>query len=257
MKRITGLFFILCLILLLTGCSNTQSKIQELMQTNSAAKIKNNYTEILESLLTFKEKLNLRNPNYFDKELSNTITKNIKKRVDTIKLERDNQELKSYSQYLKVAFDKNPNIKNRNDLLILGMYKLVYEAYNIQAGYQITALNYDIKKLQKLYYNLNSLRWRIKSYKDGNNNYLFLTWQKNWQIELERSINQGKVVSWEMIKNLEFIKEKKETLFESSNFSFEILLSGMIYNVKTTLKDVGEEPVDVSIKAMKSLILFI
>ena len=34
-------------------------------------------------------------------------------------------------------------------------------------------------------------------------------------------------------------------------------LSQMIYNVKATLKNVGEEPVDVSIEAMKSIILFI
>lgn len=256
-KRIKFLFLIIAIISLLTSCVNTQDKIQKLLQTTSANEITNDYKEILEVLISFNQKLNIRNPKNYNKELSKKIYENINTLTNNIELMVDNKKLISYTDYLKYAFDKNPDIKNRNDLLILGIYKLIYEAYDIKKGYQVTALNYDIKKLQKLYFNLNSINWRIKSYKDNNNNYLFLTWQKNWQIQLEKNINSGKKPSWEMIENLEYIKLKKETIFESSNFTFELLLSKLIINVKNTLKNVGEEPIDVSINAMKSFVLFL
>ena len=257
MKKTKFLFFIIITISLLTGCSNTQNKIQKVFQTNSAAKVKSDYKEILKLLVSFKQKLNIRNPKNYNKTLSVSISKNINTFQNDIKLKVNSHSLETYNEYLQYAFDKNPNIKNRNDLLIVGLYKLIYGAYDINAGHQITALTYDIKKLQKLYYNLNSIKWRIKSYRDDQQNYLFLTWQKNWQIQLEKKIKTGETPSWKMIQNLEYIKQNRETIFESSNFSFEVLLSKMIYNVKGTLKNVGEEPIDVSIETMKSLILFL
>ncbi len=243
-------------ILLLSGCSNTQNRIQKVFQTKSAADIRTDYTEVLNLLIKFKQKLDTRNPNNFNKRISISIIRNILSAQNVIYVQ-NNKKFNSYDNYLKLAFDKNIKIQNRNDLLILGIYKLIYEAYDIGNGHQVTALNYDIKKLQTLYYNLNSIKWRIKSVKDEANNYLFLTWQNNWQIELQKKIGNGKKPSWEMIKNLKYIKQKRETIFESSNFEFEVILSKMIYNVKSTLSNVGEEPVDVSIEAMKSLIFLI
>lgn len=257
MKNIKVLFFIITVISLLTGCANTQDRIHKVLQTSSAAKIKQDYLEILKSLISFNQKLNVRNPNNYDKSLVGLITSDITNVQDNVRLKVQNEDLVTYNDYLKYSFDKNPNIKNRNDLLVLGIYKLIYDAYDIGKGHQVTALSYDIKKLQKLYYNLNSIKWRIKSYKDTNNNYLFLTWQKNWQIQLQKEIDSGKKPSWKMIQNLKYIKQNKETIFEPSNLSFEVLLSKMIYNVEGTLKNVGEEPIDVSIEAMKSIVLFL
>jgi len=251
------LFVLIFITLLLTACSSTQDKLQGILQTTSASKIKKDYKKILTSLVIFKEKLNARNPKNYNIEHSKNITKSIKTLANNVYLEVNNKKLERYSEYLKYAFDKNKNTVNRNDLLILGLYKLIYEAYDIKAGHQITALSYDIKKLQKLYYNLNVIKWRIKSNKDESNTYLFLTWQKNWQIELKKNINSGKTPTWEMIQNLEYIKNKKESIFDSSNLTFEVLLSKMIYHVRSTLKNVGEEPIDVSIEAMKSLVIFL
>lgn len=140
---------------------------------------------------------------------------------------------------------------------MLGIYKLIYEAYDMKNGHQITALSYNNEKLQKLYYYLRALKWRIKTAKDDNGKYLFLTWQKNWQIEFEERVNNGEKPSWKMIQKLKYIKSKEENILEPSNFSFEVILSKMIYDVKNTLKNIGEEPVDVSIEAIKGLVFFI
>ncbi len=250
-------FLITVLISLLTGCIKPEEKMQEFLETDSATQVRQDYKNILESLVLFKTKLDRRNPNEFDKKLSNQIFQEIRSNQNNIKININNTPLIKYDDYFKFAFDKNSKLKNRNDFLILGIYKLIYEAYDLKKGHQITALTYNNEKLQKLHYYLQALKWRIKTAKNDNKEYLFLTWQKNWQIELERKINAGELPSWKMIENLKYIKEKKESIFESSNFSFEIILSRMIFDVKNTLKNIGEEPLDMGIEALKGLVFFI
>jgi len=257
MNKFKQLFFITVLISLLTGCVKPKDRIHEFLQTDSATQIREDYKSILKHLVLFKSKLDKRNPNSYDKKLSNQLFQDIRTYKNSIKIDVNNNYLTKYDEYFKQAFDKKSNIKNRNDFLILGMYKSVYEAYDLKKGHQITALTYDKEKLQKLYYNLNVLKWKIKTARNDNREYLFLTWQKNWQIELENKIHKGAKPSWEMIQNLEYIKQNRESIFESSNFSFEILLSRMITDVKNTLKNIGEEPVDVGIEAIKGLVFFI
>ncbi len=84
-----------------------------------------------------------------------------------------------------------------------------------------------------------------------------MTWQKNWQIQLQKELSVNENPSWEIIQNLNALRGNSETLFDTSDFEFEVLLSKMIYNVKNTLTNVGEEPVDVGIEAMKSLVIFL
>lgn len=251
------IFLMILFLSLLTGCAKPKEKIQEFLETDSATQVREDYKSILENLVLFKVKLDKRNPNEYDKKLSNQIFQEIRTNQNNIRIKINNTFLIKYDEYFKFAFDNNPHIKNRNDFLILGMYKLTYEAYDLDKGHQLTALTYDNEKLQKLYYYLRALKWRIKTAKNDNKEYLFLTWQKNWQIELERKINAGDLPSWEMIESLKYIKEKKESIFEPSNFSFEILLSKMIFDVKHTLKNIGEEPIDISIEALKGLVFFI
>jgi len=256
-NKIKHTVFVVVLLSLLTGCSGTQDKLQEILQTSSATKVKNDYQKTIELLVVLKQKLDNRNKNNYNKKISNLMYINLKNMKTNINLKIDNLKLNKYDDYLKLAFDKDISIQNRNDLLIVGIYKLIYEAYEIGKGHQVTALSYDKIKLQKLYYNLNSIKYRIKFDKDNNGNYLFLTWQKNWQLELKETLNTNDKPSWETIQDLNALKSKKETVFDSSNFEFEVLLSKMIYNVKNTLNNVGEEPVDVGIEAMKSLVIFL
>gem|GEM_PF-451845 len=256
-NRIKHTIFAVILLSLLTACSSTQGKLQEILQTSSAAKVKNDYEKTIELLVTLKQNLDKKNSNNYNKNISNLMYISLKNTQDNINLKVNDLKLSKYDDYLQFAFDKNVSIPNRNDLLIVGIYKLIYEAYEIAKGHQVTALSYDKIKLQKLYYNLNSIKYRIKFDKDNNGDFLFLTWQNSWQIELKNRLEQNEQPSWEMISNLNALKEKKASIFDASDFTFEVLLSKMIYNVKNTLTNVGEEPVDVGIEAMKSLVIFL
>ena len=84
-----------------------------------------------------------------------------------------------------------------------------------------------------------------------------MTWQNNWQIELEKRMKNNEKITWHLIQSLEYIKNQKETLFSPSNSSFEVLMKEMLYRVKDSLKIMGEEPLDVSIEVMKTLVFFL
>ena len=70
-------------------------------------------------------------------------------------------------------------------------------------------------------------------------------------------MKMGMKPSWEMLENLSFIKNQKETILDPSNFNFEILLNQMIFHVKNSAKIIGDEPLDIGIDAMISLVLFL
>ncbi|MCP4970392.1 MAG: hypothetical protein GY932_07355 [Arcobacter sp.] len=91
-----------------------------------------------------------------------------------------NNTLDNYKDYLQIAFSKD-YIPCRNDYLILGLYYLVYDLYDIEDSHKVIALEYDKNKLHKLYKNLQVIKWKIKVNRDFKGNYLFKTWQNNWQ----------------------------------------------------------------------------
>lgn len=257
MVYVRNIFLVIVTVSLFSGClSMKQEKLGEVFQSNSAVEIKKDYKAISKLILQFKEKIDKRNPNGFDKDLANKIYANIDNLENNISLKYNGNDITSYKGYLQIAFSKD-DIKNRNDYLIIGLYKMLYEAYDIGDSYKITAFSYDNDKLQRLYSNLQILSWKIKVDKDLSGNYLFLTWQNNWQIELEKRVNQGKTLSWDEIQKLKYIKNQKESIFGRSNFSFEKLLTLMNYRVKTSLEKLGVEPTDMSINAIKSLFIFL
>ncbi|MEA3289949.1 MAG: hypothetical protein U9Q04_07210, partial [Campylobacterota bacterium] len=104
--------------------------------------------------------------------------------------------------------------------------------------------------------NMQILQWKIKHNKDSNNQYLFLTWQKNWQVELAKKINK-KDFNFEMIKELHHIKTNKENLLDGSNSSFEILTSLMILYLHDSLKLLGAEPNKLSVDAIVGMVFMI
>lgn len=171
-------------------------------------------------------------------------------------LKENGKYIDDFNDYLRIAISPK-KVTNRNDYLILGLYKQIYKSYEIEEDIQISTLTYEIEKLKSLYYTLSVINWQIKSKKDENGNYLFLTWQNNWQIELEKRIKNNEKITWELIQNLEYIKNQKETVFSPSNSSFEVLMQEMLYRVKNSLKIMGEEPLDVGIEVMKTLVFFL
>jgi hypothetical protein len=254
---VRNIFFGIVAVVLFSGCiSATQERVEKMLQTNSANSMKKDYTQITKELIVFKDKLDKRNPSAFDKTVSNQMYTEINNLTNTLNLPYENIQLHTYKEYLQIAFSKF-EIKNRNDYLILGLYKEIYDAYDIQSGHQITALTYDKNKLQNLYQNLQILKWKLSHAKDAKDEYLFLTWQNNWQIELEKRLKQKEIKTYEDILNLKYIKEGKETLFSQSNMSFEVLLSSMMYHVKNSLETLGVEPVDVGLEAVKTMFIFL
>lgn len=251
---------ILLIFFFLSGCTTTttpQEKMSEVLQSHGATTLNQDYKKIIEELITYKEKLDLRNPNSYSKGAQNYIIHEMRYSKNTIRMKYNGTYLKSYDDYLRIAFDKNSNVPDRNDFLILGLYKLIWESYKVKEGHQITTLSYDQKTFEKLYYYLEVIKWKIKTTKDINGNYLFLTWQNNWQVELQQKLKSGQTPTWEMINTLSSIQARKESIFDPSNFNFDILLSQIIFHVKNSAKIIGNEPVDIGIDAMISLVLFL
>ncbi len=207
-----------------------------------------NYKKIQKYLISFKEKLDKRNPNSYSKDLSPRIYRLINEFENDFLLKYKKSTLSNYKDYLQIAFSKN-NIESRNDYLVLGLYYLIHDSYDISNGHKIIALEYDKNMLDRLHKNLQILKWKIKVDKDVYGNYLFLTWQNNWQVELSKKSKDNKL-SYEKIPELKFIKENKESILDPSNFSFEVLLTQMITNVENSLLALGEEPKELTVKAM-------
>ncbi len=257
MVFVKNILLVIVTMSLFSACvSVKQERLGEVFQSNSAVEIKKDYKVISKFILQFKEKLDKRNPSAFDKEFSNEIYTKIDNLENSISLQYNQKDITSYKGYLQIAFSKD-DIKNRNDYLILGLYKMLYDSYDIENSYKLTAFSYDKEKLQRLYNNLQIISWKIKVDRDLHDNYLFLTWQNNWQIELEKRVKEGKELSWAEIQELEYIKNKEESIYGYSNFSFETLLTLMNYRVKTSLERLGVEPTEMSINAIKSLFIFL
>ena len=249
-KTVKNIFLILIVSLFFISCSSNNQNVKSAFQTNSATIVDKDVKSLLQKLEKLKIKLDKRNPKNYSKNNEKRIFKLLKDGDGTLVLKYDNRVIRNYKEYLELAFTKE-NIDNRNDFLILGIYYGIYEAYTLNKTHKFVAFEHKKKELlQKLQKNLQVLKWKIKFDKDTKDNYLFLTWQKNWQIELENIKKSKGSFSIEDIKNLKYIKEKQETIFEPSNFSFEVLLSSMIENVQNSLKALGDEPTELTFKAL-------
>jgi len=254
---IKNIILVLITMLFFSGCiSIKKENLQEVFQSNNAIEIKKDYKRATKLVITLKEKLDKRNPSAYDKELASKIYSEIDALENSIDLKINNYDMNSYKSYLQVAFSKD-DIQNRNDYLILGLYKHIYDAYDIESSYKLTAFSYDNEKLQRLYKNLQILSWKLKTERDLSGNYMFLTWQNNWQVELERKVNNGLEPTWEDFKNLAYIKSGEESIFGYSNFSFELTILQMKDRVERSLERLGIEPTEMSINAIKSLFIFL
>jgi len=244
-------------ILIFLGCTSGQEKFNEVLQSRGATQMHLDFKKISENLIRYKEKLDLRNPKAFSREAKERIVHEIHRTRNTLSITYNGQKLITYDDYLRVAFDKNRPIVERNDFLIVGLHKLLCETYQIDKGHQITTLSYQQDAFKRLYYYLEVIKWKIRTAKDKEGNYLFVTWQNNWQIELAQKMAKGVRPSWEIIENLSSIKTHKESIFDPSNPNFEILMNHMIDHAKNSARIVGDEPIDIGIDAMISVVLFL
>lgn len=252
MKYILAIF----LLLFFTGCSVKQDKVNELFQSDDAIVMKDNYNQLQTLLSKFKTKLDKRNPRNFSRDLNFKIQTDIQSGTNTTNLVFNSKKIFDYKDYLQIAFLPQ-KIENRNDYLILGIHKLIFDAFDANVKHKFIAMSYNKAKLKSLHYNLQILKWKIKVDRDINGEYLFLTWQNNWQVELERRLKNGESLNKELINDLYYLKTNKESLFDHSNFSFEVLLTKMIDNVESSMRLLGMNATDLSIDAIKTMIMFI
>ncbi|MDZ7820238.1 MAG: hypothetical protein U5K55_17290 [Aliarcobacter sp.] len=247
--KTSQIIFLVFIGIFFQACAFNKSSLKNIAQTSSASQIEEYKVEILESLIKYKNKLDLRNPSAFNINLKEEIINQIKTNQDYIYLTQDGKKLESYEDYFYYAFlDKNLN--NRNDLLIIGLYKLIYKAYAMEREHQFVAFSYDKNEMQNLHKYLQIIRWKIKTAKNTKGEYLFNTWQNNWQIELEKKYKGD----YNIINDLEYIKLEKESIYDYSNFSFEIVLSKIIVNVEYTLKKINVEPFEMGFGALRNFI---
>lgn len=239
-------------VLFFQSCALDKTTIKSIVQTNSASEIEVYKNEILKSLIIYKEKLDLRNPTAFNKDIEYEIINQIKKRENYINIIYNGKKLEDYKEYFYYAFSIEP-ISNRNDFLILGLYKLIFKAYSMEKEHQFAAAQYNQYEMQKLYEYLQVVRWKIRRNKDDKGNYLFNTWQNNWQLELEKKYDND----YNIINDLEYIKSKEENIYEHSNFSFEIVLSKILTNVEHSLRKINIEPYEMGFSTLKSFVFII
>ena len=248
LKTMQSVFLVL-LVVFLQGCAFNTSSLKSVIQTNSASQIEEYKVEILKSLINYKNKLDLRNPSAFNKDIKDHILHQITSNQNYIHIIQDGKRLETYDDYFYYAFlDKEVN--NRNDFLIIGLYKLIFKAYAMEREHQFVSFSYDKEEMQKLHKYLQIIRWKIKTARDDKGQYLFNTWQNNWQIELEKKYEGD----YNIINDLEYIRLEKESVYDYSNFSFEIVLSKIIVNVEHTLKKINVEPFEMGFSTIKSFI---
>jgi hypothetical protein len=240
---------LLLFLILFTGCSSSKIDITDMLQTQNAKHIKNHYRSITSLLLEYKTKIDKRNPQNYDRSLDNLLRKNIKRSNNITLHSKSHKRFTNYRQYLDYAFSKQTNIINRNDYLIVGIYKMFFYAYEMKKTHKITALDYDVERFQKIYKNMQVINWRIKHNKDINGDYLFLTWQNNWQIELQEILKNKENYKIN-IDDIRYLKTKRESLLDPSNSSFEILVLTMLTHLRESIELLGAEPEELALESI-------
>jgi hypothetical protein len=257
-KYVILAFLQLLFVVLFSGCSTNTLDLKDSLQSTNATLLKRDFQDLCELLLQLKSKLDARNPKNFDSHNHDKIADNIRHKNNNFILKTDKHSaLEVYHQYLNLAFSKEKHLWYRNDLLIVGIYKMLYDAYEKQLGHKITALSYDAQKMLKAYKYLQVIKWRLYHERSTHGELLFVTWQNNWQIELSRAFEKEKTLHYEALSKLPSIQSNKESFLDPSNMNFEALFAQMLYIVKKDLKIIGHEPTALGVEGIKSVLFFI
>ncbi len=240
------------------GCATKESSfVNRIFQTSGATLMQEYKAALDKMLLQLGKKLKKRNEEIFSKDIFLYLENDMKNHTDTLSLALvHTMSQNSFKEYLKIAFLKN-KIKNRGDYLLVGLYKMFYQSFEMKDFHKFSAMQYDGEKLQEAYKILQAVAWKIKVAKDKKGDFLYLTWQNNWQVELQKRLKRGEKLSAKLIKSLKYIKNKKESLLSSSNLSFEAIFAKMLFVYERALKTVGVEPKSLGANALRTLFLML
>lgn len=247
MKILFKIFIFSLLVFSTNGCS--QKDVHAVFQTNGASIVREHTSVLQRQLLKYYEKLNQRNPKYTTKIESIPVLYDIKNRKNNATLPiLHKRENASYKDYLNIAFNRS-DVKNRNDYLIAGIYKMFYWAYEIDRSHTVTTMQYDAKKIQEANKMMQIIQYRVQHEKDKKGNYLFLTWQHNWQVEVLESIYGNKKV--------DVNQYEKERLVQCSNVDFRVISEIMIFTLQESLRYLGEEGKNLGTGVLSSVFMFL
>ncbi|MFT5661188.1 MAG: carboxypeptidase C (cathepsin A) [Sulfurimonas sp.] len=229
------------------GC--TQKSVRAVFQTNGASIVREHTTVLQRLLEKYYTKLNLRNPRYTTKIQRIPVMYDIKNRTNNATLPLLSiKKNATYKDYLNIAFGRS-EVKNRNDYLIAGIYKMLYWAYTIDRSHTVTTMQYDAVKIQEANKMMQIIQYRVENEKDEKGNYLFLTWQRQWQIDVLKSIYTN--------KKIDVNSYEKEELIKSSNMNFRIISEGIIFTLQESLRYFGKESTNLGTSAIKSVFIFL
>ena len=93
------------------------------------------------------------------------------------------------------------------------------------------------------------IQYRIQTDKNKDGDFLFITWQRPWQIDLLKKINTK--------QEIDLDKYNKEDLMYHSNMSFQVITTNMINTLQETLGYLGSESTNLSSEAIKSVFIFL
>jgi len=235
---------LLILILFSVSLTAIDFNFKNFVKSNGQIKIEEYLKDIDYLINEFREKLNKRNPFGYDKKSASLIKEALLGHKKIVL----RSSLGNSVDILRYALDREHDIRYRNDYLIIGLYNMIYEAFE-RDKFKFTALSYDVERLNKLYRNLQVLFWRINTYKDRRGNYLFVTWQNEWQLDLQKRLSEG-----ESFKKALSSLDRKE-LFKPCNMSFSMIYAKILYIVGKIIKQSGGEPAEIGVNVVKSIAL--
>ena len=123
----------------------------------------------------FTRRLYLKNPKYEENSATRRLKMEMMFPVGSGKPVGVFSQKRSH-EVLSAAFDSETQYPDRVYLLGLGLVKSIREAYSLdEEGLQLSGLQIELDRLQKLHKNISNVNWRLKTYKDQNGSLLCLT----------------------------------------------------------------------------------
>ncbi len=171
MRIIQTIGILACLVL--AGCHVTGRQIKQAVIPLDAQIVKYHIREHKKSLEEFTRRLYLKNPKY--ENALEAREKKIQGIFHSGELPHTDFNDQPSHKILEAAFEKDPGYSDRVYLLSLGLAKAIKETYGAEEDLLLTSMELSLTKLKRLYYNISHVNWRLKVYRDEQDDLLFQT----------------------------------------------------------------------------------
>ena len=173
MKKI---LIMLLIPIALSGCGN-RGGMGGVLTSSDVLIVQHHLRQHYSCLEEFCRRLYLKNPKY-EPDAKKRVAKlnTIFKKQKNLGTPYDNQ---ASHEVLTAVFSADPGYGDRVALLALGLRKSIDEGYDRNGpddnNNMITSLQIPLERLKRLYSNISQVNWRLKIYRDHNQELYFLT----------------------------------------------------------------------------------